>query len=349
MRELVSVIIPVYNRARCVGRAIDSVLAQTYGDVEIVVVDDGSTDETGALVQGVYGKDSRVRYVFQPNAGVSAARNHGIRLIRGEFAALLDSDDVWEPFKLEIQMACLRAFPDAGMVWSDMTAIRTDGREFSERFLTRRYSGYRFFSFDDLFDQSLPLREIVPDLGAVSGGALAFCGDVYAPIVLGNLVHTSTVLLRRERLTAAGFYDESVLAGEDYQFHVQICRAGRVAFVDLPTIRYEVGSADALSSLRVPMARHFVSMLTRAVTEDRIQTRISQNVIDEVVADAHRWLGEELVARGELQEGRQHLLRSLRINPRQPRVARIYGGAFLPAWLRERLVGAQRELTQRLA
>src|SRR5580692_1034819 len=122
---LVSVIIPTYNRAHCVCRAVESVLGQTYAEVSVLLIDDGSTDHTRALVNDTYGKDPRVRYVHQPNQGVSAARNHGIRLVEGDFAALLDSDDVWKPFKLELQIACLRAFPEAGMVWSDMTAVGT--------------------------------------------------------------------------------------------------------------------------------------------------------------------------------------------------------------------------------
>jgi glycosyltransferase involved in cell wall biosynthesis len=145
---LVSVIIPTYNRARCVIRAVGSVVGQTHGEVDVIVVDDGSTDETRAVVNDTYGSDPRVRYVRQDNRGVSAARNHGIRLVKGDFAALLDSDDVWKPFKLELQLACLRAFPDAGMAWSDMTAVGTDGAVIAERYLTRFYGNYERFSRD---------------------------------------------------------------------------------------------------------------------------------------------------------------------------------------------------------
>jgi glycosyltransferase involved in cell wall biosynthesis len=343
---LVSVIIPAYNRAHCLVRAVESALGQTYGDVSVILIDDGSTDHTRALVNDTYGKDPRVRYVHQPNRGVSAARNHGIRLVTGAFAALLDSDDVWKPFKLELQLACLRAFPEAGMVWSDMTAVGTDGVVIAERYLERFYSAYQRFSRADLFDRSLPLAEVAPQLAPLVGGERAFAGDVYAPMVLGNLVHTSTVLLRRERLDASGFFDEAVRSGEDHEFHTATCRAGRVAFVDLPTILYEVGAADALtrSELSVTMARHFLSTLTRALARDRSRIRIPQRVIDEVVADAHLWLGETLLRSGERREGREHLLRSLRSDPRQPRVAALYAAGFLPAAVRERLVDAYREV-----
>ena len=104
----VSVIIPTYNRAALVCKAIDSVLEQTFSDYEILVIDDGSTDGTESAVAG-YGQ--RVRYFWQENRGMSAARNRGIDLARGEYLALLDSDDLWMPFKLELMVAVLDRFP----------------------------------------------------------------------------------------------------------------------------------------------------------------------------------------------------------------------------------------------
>jgi hypothetical protein len=293
-----------------------------------------------------------VRYVRQDNRGVSAARNHGIRLADGAFIALLDSDDVWKPLKLQVQLACLRAFPEAGMVWTDMTGVGTDGEVIAERFLARYYGNYRNFTKDDLFDRSLPLAQIAPDCTGDVGGERAYEGEIYPQMVMGNLVHTSTVLLRRDRLAQAGWFDESVRSGEDHEFHVATCRAGRVAFVDLPTILYEVGATDALTTaeLQVPIARHFLLVLDRALERDsaRIRGRVPGRTIDAVRADAHRWLGEALIASGQVREGRQHLLRSLRIKPRQPRVAGLYASAFLAPRTTERLRGAYRGL-KRLA
>ena len=101
----VSVIIPTYQRAHVVGRAINSALAQTYPDIEILIIDDGSTDNTAQVVQG-YG--SNVHYIYQGNQGRPAARNNGIRHATGEFIAILDSDDWWQPSKLEKQVACMQ-------------------------------------------------------------------------------------------------------------------------------------------------------------------------------------------------------------------------------------------------
>ncbi len=232
------------------------------------------------------------------------------------------------------------------MVWSDMTARDPAGAVVAERYLRRFYGGYRMFPMDDLFDQSLPMADLVPELRDVVGAERVYCGDIYSQMVMGNLVHTSTALLRRERLEAAGFFDESVRSGEDHEFHLNTCRAGRVALADLPTIDYQVGSDDALTRDRfsVSMARHFLSILTRELEHERHRIRMPQRMIDEVVADAHRWLGESLVGHGDPQEGRRHLLSSLRIQPRQPRVAALYAASFFPPEARARLRNAYRVL-----
>lgn len=236
------------------------------------------------------------------------------------------------------------------MVWSDMTAVHTDGHRVAERYLKQFYSTYRLFTTEDLYDQDLPLATVAPALAGAVGACRLYCGDIYAHMVMGNLVHTSTVLLRRERLLASGLFDEAVRTGEDHEFHLATCRAGRVAFADLPTILYEVGAADALTrdEFNVTMARHFLSTLTRSLARDRARIRLPQATIDGVLADAHRWLGESLLGDGERREGQRHLLESLRIQPRQPRVVAHYAAAFLPPAVRERVAEVYREVKVRL-
>jgi len=146
-KPFVSVVIPTFNRARQVQAALKSVLAQTYREFEIIVVDDGSTDGTGeALQENISPQGSsekQIRYFFQPNQGQSAARNKGIDEARGEWVAFLDSDDVWLPEKLEWQVraiekfqgkccACItdaRLFNDSGM---DTTAFRAGGKRYGQ-------------------------------------------------------------------------------------------------------------------------------------------------------------------------------------------------------------------------
>src|ERR687887_1081438 len=114
----VTVVIPTYNRSHVVDRAVRSALAQTHRDVEIIVVDDGSTDDTAARVRTF--TDPRVRHVARPHRGVSAARNAGVALATTDVVAFLDSDDVWRPDKLERELAFLAAHPDVDAVFSDL-------------------------------------------------------------------------------------------------------------------------------------------------------------------------------------------------------------------------------------
>src|SRR5262245_58104056 len=149
--DLVSIVVPTYNRAHSLQRTIDSALAQTYTALEEIVIDDGSKDATAELIRRSYAHDERVRYFYQDNRGVSAARNRGMSLARGTYIALLDSDDLWKPWKLQVQVACMERAPEVGMVWTDMEAVDPCGHVFSKRFLRTMYSAYQWFRNDQLF------------------------------------------------------------------------------------------------------------------------------------------------------------------------------------------------------
>ena len=115
--RLVSVVVPTYDYGCFVAEAVASALAQTYPHREVIVVDDGSTDDTREVLAPY---SDRIRYIFQSNQGLSAARNTGIRAAQGEFIALLDSDDVWHPRKLEVQMHFLHDLPEVGLLGTDL-------------------------------------------------------------------------------------------------------------------------------------------------------------------------------------------------------------------------------------
>src|SRR5215510_6026298 len=129
----VSVVVPTFNRRKLVERAIRSVMAQTHHVDEVIVIDDGSTDDTGDALKAAFG--DRIRYVWQENRGVAAARNHGLRLARGKYLTLLDSDDEWMPDKTRLQLQWLEAHPDFGVVLSDV--IRVFGNHDEEIFHRR--------------------------------------------------------------------------------------------------------------------------------------------------------------------------------------------------------------------
>lgn len=186
INETVSVIIPTFNRAAWVCEAIDSVLAQSLPPVEIIVVDDGSTDDTLGRLRAY---DQVISVLSQPNRGVSAARNLGIRHSQGRFIALLDSDDLWEKGKLACQIAFFRKNPDAQICQTGEIWIRRGKRV-------------------------NPMKKHAKLSGMIFGPSLKLC-----------LVSPSAVMIRRELLDEVGLFDESLPACEDYDLWLRIaCR-----------------------------------------------------------------------------------------------------------------------------
>ncbi len=185
----ISVIIPTHNRADVVGEALASVLAQDYRDFEVVVVDDGSTDDTAAVVQ-TFGEP--VRLVRRPCGGPAAARNTGIRESRGEFVCFLDSDDLYLPQRLAGVASFLDRHPEYDAAYSDWAILHEDGR------LTRR-PGHGFPS-----------------------------GRVFEPLVLRQLWHTNTITLRRRCFDQVGLFDESLPRWEDRDFWLRLAWSCRI-------------------------------------------------------------------------------------------------------------------------
>jgi len=135
-----SVIIPTYNRRAFLEEAVQSVRAQTYRDFEIIIVDDGSTDDTAAFVEA---NRQHLKYVYQENAGPSAARNTGIARASGRYVTFLDSDDLWHPRKLEVQTAFMQSNPKAMVCYADEIWIRK-GVRVNQKNKHRKYSGWIF-------------------------------------------------------------------------------------------------------------------------------------------------------------------------------------------------------------
>lgn len=194
----VSVIIPTYNRKEYVQEAIDSVLAQTYTDYEIIVIDDGSSDATGEALRARYG--DRIHYIWQENQGESAARNYGIGISQGEYVALLDSDDLWLPDKLAKQTDVLDRNPDKVLVFTASWKIDATGQRL----------------------ESLPLCSNV-DESQLTLESLCLKN------AMGSAV--STVLIRRNTLELVGRFDPTIRYGEDWDLWLKLRRQG--AFISL--------------------------------------------------------------------------------------------------------------------
>jgi glycosyltransferase involved in cell wall biosynthesis len=336
---LVSVVIPSYNRAYCLERTVRSVLDQTYPHLEVLVVDDGSTDNTRELVERT--GDTRVRYFWQANAGVSVARNTGLDHARGELIALLDSDDVWMRWKLEVQVGCMQRFPAVGMTWTDMDAIDPQGTVVARRYLRRMYTSYQWFCDDDLFTEHHDLGAMFPHIPSVTG-ARFHVGDIYAAMVTGSLVHTSTVVMRRERLEKVGRFDPAMIVGEDYDFHLRTCREGAVGLIDIAAIHYQRGMPDRITrpANAANFARFYLYVANRELAAHGARIQLPRGLVRTALAAGHRWLGEELLIAGKKSEARAELMRSLHLDVRRnTRALQVLALSYLPetarAWLRK--------------
>lgn len=328
---LVSVIIPTYNRAAIVGAAIESVLQQSYGDVEVIVVDDGSTDETRSIVER-YGQ--RVRYLVQPNSGVSAARNLGLTNARGEFIALLDSDDRFLPWKLEAQVLAFREQPAIGMVWTDMSAVAANGALLHERYLRTMYSAHALAKLEQRMTGTSSLGQLWAGAPRATVNAPVYVGDIFSPMLLGNLVHTSTVMIRRDRLRLVGGFDTSLVkSGEDYEFHLRTCSHGPVGFIDAPSLLYRVGAPDQLtaSHYAVHIARNNLTTLLRWLERGRTRIELPPPLVRRRLAHALRWVGEAELENGNRVEARRFLWKSLRHEPLHRRSAVLFAATALPS------------------
>jgi glycosyltransferase involved in cell wall biosynthesis len=228
---LVSVVIPAHNAQRFLGRTLESVASQTHRELEVIVVDDGSTDRTAEIVRDRALADPRFRLVQQPNAGVTRARNRGIAEAGADLVAFLDSDDLWHPRKIERQLRRLEQKPEAGLVWCWSIGI-------------------------DENDAIMPQR-VSP---------ASFEGDVFAAMLFQNFIgNASAPLVRRECLDAVGGFDEALwdagaVRAEDRKFFLDVAERYDYALVPEFLVGYRqlAGSASwdyerVLLSLRMIM------------------------------------------------------------------------------------------------
>jgi glycosyltransferase involved in cell wall biosynthesis len=227
----VSVVLPTYDRAPVLGRAIESVLSQTMEEFELIVVDDASTDHTKDVVSGF--DDDRLRFVrHDTNRGGGAARNTGIEMATGKYVAFLDSDDAWEPTKLERQVACLESRSDEWIaVYCGVEYVNADQRPY----------------LDILERGADVVRSIVPladDRGYAhmgkEGGAKLAEEVLTLEFSVGGC---STLLVERSAIEAIGGFDTSIQRQEDLEVLIRLLREGKLAYVDADLVTKYEGSS----------------------------------------------------------------------------------------------------------
>jgi glycosyltransferase involved in cell wall biosynthesis len=240
----VSVVVPTYNRADRLKDTVASILAQTVQPAEVLIVDDGSRDDTARVCRDF---PSPVRYLYRENGGSGAARNTGMLAAKGEYLAFLDADDVWEPTKLEVQLALHAAHPEIG--WSATNHFTTDRAN-------QPLPGVQGFARDlpafkaaglepeELFALAMTRSELV----AAGGRHAAYTGDAFELSFYGNLVYPSCAMLHRSVMDRAGLFDETLRCAVDTEYFHRVSAYAPIGIVMTPLFRWRRGPGETIVS-----------------------------------------------------------------------------------------------------
>jgi glycosyltransferase involved in cell wall biosynthesis len=202
---------PCFNYARYLGGSIRSVLNQTESDLELIVIEDGSSDASGEVLARLAAKDNRIKPIYHPaNRGISPSRNEGLKKAAGDYIAFCDADDIWLPDKLEKQLALLSQNPKANLAYGDSKIIDGHGKETGA-----------------LFSDRFP----VPDSGN---------GDLFSTLCVRNFINTQTVLLRHKILRPDDYFNPEISYGEDWLFWTKLARLNSFLYNPEPLCLYRV-------------------------------------------------------------------------------------------------------------
>lgn len=294
----ISVVIPAYNVAEFIGDALNSVKAQDIQDLQIIVVDDGSSDGTADRVAAEH---PDVELIRKANGGAATARNRGITAARGDYLAFLDADDIWLPGKLAAQWHHLQAHPDIHLVCT--------GFERWQQTASGRYP---------------PLEPLIAEAAAIPDTELDpdRSGWVYHQLLLDCHVWTSTVMLRRVILEQIGTFDESLRLGQDYDFWLRAARVTPIHMLRRPMALYRQHPGSA--TVRGASINYGAKILTRAVKQWGYSSPNGQRVpakqVRERIAGIHFNLGYRHYGQNEYRLALRDFASSLTQSPLQPRV-----------------------------
>lgn len=269
---LVSVVIPTYNRAGTILNAIDSVLAQTYKSIEIIVVDDGSTDNTNEILSQ-YG--DKIKYIYKINGGVSSARNAGIKEAKGEYIALFDSDDSWSPVKIEKQMAYLLEHPGYGIAISDI----------------------EYWDEDSHKVKVSKLRETI----ARDGYILEF-------VLKLPVMTCSYMLIKKEVFNQVGYFDESFKTADDFDMILRICSKYKAVLIEEPLIKYK--KSDNSVSHRL-FSGNRLRAIEKLYTYAPEFVRENKELLEQTKASINMSYAEDLLWHRYIKEAQKQVLESM--------------------------------------
>lgn len=302
MSPLVTVVLPTYDREALLPRALDSVIAQTYENWEIVVVDDGSTDGTAGVLEsyrdrqaGLIGRlGDRLTVIRQENRGSSCARNAGIDAARGRFIAFLDSDDEFAPTKLERQVELFERRPELGFVYSDYAYVDLDGARHDSAFATIHKAARR------------------TSYGVIGPGLRVCGGDLFGHLIRRYFIATIVGMVRRDVLGRSIRFDQGQSYAEEWLFFLHVVRRCRAGFVDEPlSIHHHTAGSLARTDAHRNTVRYRNLLAAMSEVFDDLSTE-QRGIIRSNLSDTYRQLAYDAHRAQDFGEARVNFAKSLR-------------------------------------
>jgi glycosyltransferase involved in cell wall biosynthesis len=303
----VSVVVPTYNRATLLVEAVDSVLDQSYRDFEIIIVDDGSTDDTEQRIRNY---SDKIVYIKQQNSGVNVARHRALGVAQGEYIALLDNDDLWFDFKLELQVKLLKEYQNVGFVFSDFLIRKETGGEIHGGLST--WHRYR-----DQWIDILPSRTRFSASGKAGPSGLArfdfdvYHGDVYHASLFEPYVLPSTALIRRRCIDPdIRLVDHDPTCG-DWDFFARLSHRHSALYMDIETA-VNRSHEDEVRLTRLPQSiqiRRRLDMIDRIWAADRVFCELHGHDVEMVKNELWIKLAKHQAMAGDITGARESLSR----------------------------------------
>lgn len=309
----ISVVIPTYNNAGYIRQALQSVFAQSFTDYDVLVVDDGSTDDTRGVV-AEYG--SRVQYVYQPNQGLAVARNTGLRTVTGEYLTYLDADDIWEPANLEVKSAVLAAHPELGGVFSEFLIFDEGG----VRFPRGTKELFPFFGRTGRDFATVFAHQVTVDVPGGHPASLRY-GPVFESLFWGNFILPTSMVFHRERARQVGEFRPELRTQQDYEYWLRFSQRYPLAYVDAVLARYRRHPNQLTDHSRIGNIFRAVNGIIDQYEQDFAQRGRSAEFARRK-AELLTELGKVYIAQGRGLEARAQLTDAMRRRP-----------AYLPAYL----------------
>ena len=319
VEPLVSVVTPVYNGESHLVECIESVLAQTYRNVEIIVVD-GSTDDTKSMLASYM---DRITYLYQEPTGVAAARNAGLQKAHGQLIAFLDADDIWLPEKLSIQVEAFLQHPEAGIIFSDNLNFDESG--------VLRSSACKPMIEGWLEKQRIPETDFA-------------YGRLYKELLVGNCIGTCSILVRREVLNEVGIFDETFRICEDYDLWMRIARRHPVLYVDRVLSKYRVRPDGLSGSLEERQSRwnyYGIQVREKHLRNEWIPSEF-HGLVKSSLSRLCWNVGWTYFSQNRFNEARAFFVRCIRYQPFQVKPWIYWAASFLPDFMIEALRGTKR-------